>query len=86
MSIEKDKLDIIKWVTTLKDETSIERLKMLKNSRLKQDWWDQISDEEMNAIDQGLTDIGAGKLKPHEEVKKHYEKWLKDSMVRSCNI
>lgn len=29
-SIEKEKLEIIKWVTTLKDETSIERLKNAK--------------------------------------------------------
>ncbi|MDZ7649697.1 MAG: hypothetical protein U5K54_22540 [Cytophagales bacterium] len=33
VNLEKDKLEIIKWVTTLKDETSIERLKMLKDSR-----------------------------------------------------
>ena len=76
MNIEKDKLEIIKWVTTLKDETSIERLKMLKDSRSKTDWWDQISDEEKNAIDKGLADIKAGRLKPHKEVKKLYEKWL----------
>jgi predicted transcriptional regulator len=76
MSMEKDKLEIIKWVTTLKDETSIERLKMLKDSRAKADWWEQISDEEKNAVDKGLADIKAGRLKPHQEVKKLYEKWL----------
>ena len=68
-NIEKDKLEIIKWVTTLKDETSIERLKMLKDSRSKGDWWDQISDEEENAIDKGLADIKAGRQRPHKEVK-----------------
>jgi predicted transcriptional regulator len=76
VNIEKDKLEIIKWVTTLNDETSIERLKMLKNSRSKTDWWNQISDEEKNAIDKGLEDIKAGRLKPQREVKKIYEKWL----------
>ncbi len=76
LNFEKDKLDIIKWVTTLKDETSIERLKMLKNSRLKIERWDQISEEEKTAIDKGLADIKAGRLKPHKEVKKLYEKWL----------
>lgn len=34
---EKDKLEIIKWVTTLKDDTSIERLKMLMNTREQAD-------------------------------------------------
>ncbi len=75
-SIEKEKLEIIKWVTTLKDETSIERLKFLKDSRTKGDWWDQISDEEKSAVDKGLDDIKAGRVKPHNEVKKIYEKWL----------
>lgn len=74
--IDKDKLDIIHWVTTLDDETSLERLKMLKNSRSIQDWWDLISEEEKNAVDRGLADIKAGKLKSHKEVKKLYEKWL----------
>lgn len=76
INIEKDKLEIIKWVTTLKDEASIERLKMLKDSRLKTDWWDQVSDEEISAIDKGLADIKAGRIKPHKELKKLYEKWL----------
>lgn len=75
-NIEKDKLDIIKWVTTLKDETSIERLKMLKDSGSTTDWWDQISEAEKNAIDAGLADIKAGRIIPHEEVKKLYGKWL----------
>lgn len=75
INIEKDKLEIIKWVTTLKDETSIERLKMLKNSS-KTDWWDQISDEEKNAIDKGLADVKANRVKSHKEVKKLYAKWL----------
>ena len=76
INIEKDKLEIIKWVTTLKDETSIERLKILKSSHSKIDWWNQIADEEKNAIDKGLEDIKAGRLKPHKDVKKLYEKWL----------
>lgn len=38
MEIEKDKLEIIKWITTLKDEASIEKLLMLMNSTTKFDW------------------------------------------------
>lgn len=75
-NIEKEKLEIIKWVTTLKDETSIERLKMLRKSKTKTDWWDDISEAEKNSIDKGLEDIKAGRVKPHKAVKKLYEKWL----------
>jgi predicted transcriptional regulator len=76
LSIEKEKLKIIKWVTNLKDTTSIERLKMLRESPRKSDWWNEISKEEKAAIDAGLADIKAGRVKPHTEAKKLYEKWL----------
>lgn len=75
-NIEKEKLEIIKWVTTLKDTTSIERLKMMREKKSNVDWWAEITDDEKNAIDKGLEDIKAGRIKPHKEVKKLYEKWL----------
>lgn len=72
---EKDKLEIIKWVTTLKNDASIECLKMLMNTRAQRDWWEHISEEVKTAIDKGLADSKAGKLRPHEEVKQLYKKW-----------
>lgn len=75
-NIEKEKLEIIKWVTTLKDETSIARLKMLKESKVGADWWNEISEEEKSAINKGLADIKAGRIKSHKEAKKLYAKWL----------
>lgn len=76
LNLEKEKLEIIKWVTGLKDTTAIERLKMLKENPRKLDWWREITNEEKTAIDKGLADIKAGRVKPHKEAKKLYEKWL----------
>ena len=76
LNVEKEKLEIIKWVTGLKDTTAIERLKMLRDRPKNSDWWDEISDEEKTAIDKGLEDIKAGRVKPHKEARKLYEKWL----------
>jgi hypothetical protein len=76
LSIEKEKLEIIKWVTNLKDDTAIERLRMLRVNPKKLDWWNEVTDEEKAAIDKGLADIKAGRVKPHKEAKKLYEKWL----------
>jgi len=45
----------------------------LKNSS---DWWDEISEAEKASIDRGLDDIKHGRVSPHEEVRKKYEKWL----------
>lgn len=76
MNREKEKLEIIKWVRTLRDDTSIERLKMLRDSHRKLDWWNEIADDEKNSIDKGLADIKAGRVKPHKDARKLYEKWL----------
>ena len=76
LNVEKEKLEIIKWVTSLKDDTAIERLRMLRVNPRKLDWWNEITDEEKTAIDKGLADIKAGRVKPHKEAKKLYEKWL----------
>ncbi|MBP9924498.1 MAG: hypothetical protein KBF45_00795 [Cyclobacteriaceae bacterium] len=76
LNLEKEKLEIIKWVTGLKDTTAIERLRMLRESPRKLDWWREITNEERTSIDKGLADIKAGRVKPHKEAKKLYEKWL----------
>ena len=34
------------------------------------DWWDEISDAERNAIEEGLAEADRGELIPHEEVMK----------------
>ena len=76
LNMEREKLEIIKWVTSLKDDIAIERLRMLRAKPRKLDWWNEITDEEKSAIDKGLADIKAGRVKPHKEAKKLYEKWL----------
>jgi predicted transcriptional regulator len=40
------------------------------------DWWDTISDEEREEIEQGLTEADRGEVIPHEEVMAKYKKWL----------
>jgi hypothetical protein len=76
LNLEKEKLEIIKWVTNLRDDTAIQRLRMLRVNSKKSDWWNEITEEEKTAIDKGLADIKAGRVKPHKEAKKLYEKWL----------
>ena len=76
LNVEKEKLEIIKWVTGLKDETALERLRMLRKRPGKLDWWNEITDEEKYSIDKGIADIKSGRVKPHKEAKKLYEKWL----------
>jgi predicted transcriptional regulator len=73
---EAQKLEIIRWVTELEDETAIERLVFLKEQAGKGEWWDEISNEEKASIERGLADVKAGRVTPHKKVKKLYAKWL----------
>ncbi|MDZ7625471.1 MAG: hypothetical protein U5J96_13640 [Ignavibacteriaceae bacterium] len=34
------------------------------------DWWDEISETEKASIERGLEDVKAGRIIPHEKVKK----------------
>ena len=43
----------------------------------REDWWDEISQEQQQSIDKALEEIKAGKLTPNEEVMKKYKKWMK---------
>lgn len=76
INLEKEKLEIIKCVTSLKDDTAFQKLRLLREQPKKTDWWTEISEEERAAIDKGLEDIKAGRVTPLKEARKLYEKWL----------
>ena len=74
-NIETKKLALIQWLTSLNDVSMIDKIIELKQKETK-DWWNEISDEEKESIEKGLSDAESGKLKPHSEIRKKYEKWL----------
>ena len=43
----------------------------------QKDWWDEIGEEQQQAIDKALDEVSAGKITPHADVMKAYAKWLK---------
>ena len=75
MNIQAEKLELIQWLISVNDVSIIEKIKSFRLKSSK-DWWDEISEAEKQAIEQGLKDAEEGKLIPHNEVKKKYEKWL----------
>lgn len=74
-NIESKKLALIQWLTSLNDVSMIDKILELKNKETK-DWWNETSDEEKESIKKGLSDAESGKLKPHSEIRKKYERWL----------
>ncbi|QNL23064.1 hypothetical protein HZR84_14300 [Hyphobacterium sp. CCMP332] len=75
IDIQNKKIELIQWLSTLSDETLIDKLLKLRDSE-KSDWWEKLSKKEKQSINKGLEDADKGELTPHSEVKKLYGKWL----------
>ena len=75
LNIQDIKIELIQWITTLDNASTIQKIvKLRKND--SEDWWNEISESEKKSIEQGIEDADAGRLVPHSEAKKVYEKWL----------
>ena len=73
MSDETIKLEIIEWLSRLKNPHTIQYLKSVKDASVSQeDWWLSLSDNQIESIERGLRDIEEGKVVSHEDVKKRY--------------
>ena len=77
MNIQTEKLDLIEWISRLKDTTIIDRLRKVKEDYSKySDWWDTLKKEELESINRGLKDFEEGRIHSHETARKIYEKYL----------
>jgi hypothetical protein len=74
LNILNKKLELIQWLSTIEDSTIIEKIMDLRKKESK-DWWNSISESEKESIEKGLLDADAGKLNPHSNARKLYEKW-----------
>lgn len=72
----EDKSLLSEALDYLKKLTSHPAINQVATPAGKQEWWDQISAEERQAIDAGLADIESGRTISHDEMRKRYEQWL----------
>lgn len=73
MGHEALKLELIEWLTHLDDDDTITYLKIVKDSSEKgSDWWQDLTSDQKRGIERGLRDIDAGRVTPHDQVKKDY--------------
>jgi hypothetical protein len=75
LNIQNKKLELIQWLSTIEDSAIIEKIMDLRKKESK-DWWNSISENEKESIEQGLKEADSGKLNPHSNARKLYEKWL----------
>jgi predicted transcriptional regulator len=74
MDIQTEKLQLIEWLARLNNTTIINRFIALKKEQEK-DWWDQLSNEELAEIEEGLAQADRGEMVPHKKVMSKYKKW-----------
>ena len=73
MGTEAIKLELIEWLTKLNDDETIAYLKLLKDSEVSNsDWWYDMSLEQRAGVERGLSDIDAGRVTLHDDVKLKY--------------
>lgn len=60
--LNKTKLDLIAWINRLSDENVIEFLDGLKKSKSKEDWWDELSENQQKMLQNGIDDIETGNV------------------------
>lgn len=58
------------------DEKVVKMIHAMLEVEQESDWWDELSEEAKASIDQGLKDVQAGRVIPHDVVMKKYRKWL----------
>ena len=75
-----EKIDIIHRICEIQDTDLLELVKnILDVPRQSQyDWWDDISTNERASINRGLADLDNENLLSHGDVRKSYERWLRD--------
>jgi len=73
MGFEALKLELIEWLASLDNESTIQYLKVIKDSSdSDHDWWTDLTDEQKRSIERGLQDVDKGNVTSHEEVKSKY--------------
>jgi predicted transcriptional regulator len=73
-SVQNRKNKLIQWLSSLEDESIIEKVAKIREAEEK-DWWDELSVAEKESIERGMADIDAGRVKTQEEVDKLFAKW-----------
>jgi hypothetical protein len=74
MNIQAEKLSLLQTIMETNDAGLIMDVKSFLTSR-KQDWFDELSDDQKNDVLTGLAEADRGETISHDEVVKLFSKW-----------
>jgi predicted transcriptional regulator len=76
MKPSKKQTELAEKILQVEDENILNYIDAVLNNNAAQ-WEEELPDEIKKSIESGLEDMKAGRVTPHEEVRKKYEHWLK---------
>ena len=68
MSLERRKQNLINWISSLQEDDIVSEIEKIQRS--KTDWWDGLSDEDIRAIDEGVSQLDQGKFITRTRARK----------------
>ncbi len=74
IAIENEIAKYVHQLNTRQKKTVLNVVKTFAHE--KEDWWDELSEEQIRAINESEAELDAGKGIPHKEVLKKLSKWL----------
>lgn len=66
------KLELINWLTNLKDSNILRALVSIKESSINYDWADDLTAQQKKSIQKGIEDIANGRTMTSEDFWKKY--------------
>lgn len=75
MNIESTKLELITLLLNTQKESVLEKIKDIFRQEFSQDWWEELSEEEHQEIEEGLDEFENGDIKSHKDVMKLFDEW-----------
>lgn len=74
MSTLELKLQLINWLTDLKDKKLLKSLSSIKDSEQSNDWYKQLSVKQKKSLERGIDDHRKGRTLTSKQFWQRYEK------------
>jgi len=67
MNLETRKINLINWISSLQEADLIDKVEAIQKENT--DWWDTISNEDKQAIEEGLEQLDKGEFLTRSQVR-----------------
>jgi hypothetical protein len=58
MNLENRKINLINWISSIQEPSIIDKMEAIQKENAE--WWDSVSDEDKQAIEEGLDQLDKG--------------------------